>query len=50
VIGGALAGFDVVEGVEMIEDYAGLAGARVEWWTQFGSCDEARQAWRRGGR
>jgi DNA modification methylase len=50
VIGGAFAGFDAVEGIEMLEDYAGLARARARWWTQFGGYDQARQAWKRGER
>lgn len=45
MIGALLAGWDVVTGIEREAEYVDLARARVGWWAQFGTYDEARKAW-----
>jgi site-specific DNA-methyltransferase (adenine-specific) len=44
MIGALLAGWDVVTGIEREAEYAELARARVGWWAQFATYDEARAA------
>jgi hypothetical protein len=45
IIGALLAGWDVVTGIEREAEYVDLARARVGWWAQFGTYDEARAAY-----
>lgn len=45
MIGALLAGWDVVTGIEREAEYVDLARARVGWWAQFGTYDEARAAY-----
>jgi hypothetical protein len=44
MIGALLAGWDVVTGIEREAEYVDLARARVGWWAQFATYDEARAA------
>ena len=48
MIGALLAGWDVVTGIEREAEYAELARARVGWWAQFSTYDEARKAYEQG--
>lgn len=50
MIGALLAGWDVVTGIEREAEYVELARARVGWWAQFATVDEARKAWDRAKR
>jgi site-specific DNA-methyltransferase (adenine-specific) len=45
MIGALLAGWDVVTGIEREAEYVDLARARVGWWAQFATYDEARAAY-----
>ena len=48
MIGALLAGWDVVTGIEREAEYVELARARVGWWAQFSTYDEARAAYEQG--
>jgi hypothetical protein len=45
MIGALLAGWDEVVGIERETEYVDLARARVGWWVQFATYDEARAAY-----
>jgi DNA modification methylase len=45
MIGALLAGWDEVTGIEREAEYVDLARARVGWWAQFATYDEARAAY-----
>lgn len=45
MIGAHLAGWDVVDGVEMSKEYAAIAEARLRWWSQFSSIEQAKSAY-----
>ena len=45
MIGARLAGWDVVTGIERESEYVALAEARLAWWAQFASYDDARAAY-----
>jgi hypothetical protein len=45
MIGALLEGWDVVTGIEREAEYVDLARARVGWWAQFATYDEARAAY-----
>jgi DNA modification methylase len=44
MIGAQLAGWDVVDGIEQSADYAAIARARLAWWGQFRSYEQAQSA------
>lgn len=44
MIGAHLAGWDVVDGIEQSAEYAAIACARLAWWAQFSSYEQARSA------
>jgi len=48
MIGALLAGWDVVTGIEREAEYVQLARARVGWWAQFSTYDDARKAYEQG--
>lgn len=45
MIGARLAGWDAVTGIEREAEYVALAEARLAWWAQFASYDDARAAY-----
>lgn len=45
MIGAALAGWDVATGVEREAEYVEIARARLAWWAQFGSYEDAHKAY-----
>lgn len=45
MIGAHLAGWDVVDGIEMTHDYAKIAEARLQWWQQFKTIESAKSAY-----
>jgi len=45
MIGAALAGWDTVMGIEREAEYAAIAQARLTWWAQFSSYEDARKAY-----
>lgn len=44
MIGAHLAGWDVVTGLEREAEYIEQGRARLQWWTQFDSYEEAKAA------
>jgi len=44
MLGARLAGWDVVDGIEQSAEYADIARARLAWWSQFSSYEQARSA------
>ncbi len=44
MIGAHLAGWDVVDGIEQSAEYADIARARLAWWSQFSSYEQAQSA------
>ncbi len=46
LVAGMYAGWDEVVGVEMIDDYVAMAEARLAWWLQFESYEQAAQGYR----
>ena len=44
MIGAQLAGWDVVDGIEQSAEYADIARARLAWWGQFSSYEQAHSA------
>ncbi|GIL24644.1 MAG: hypothetical protein BroJett042_31570 [Bacteroidota bacterium] len=44
MIGARLAGWDVIDGIEQSAEYADIARARLAWWSQFSSYEQARSA------
>ena len=47
MIGAMLAGWDEVTGIERESEYVAIAEARLRWWAQHASYDDARKAWAR---
>lgn len=45
MIGGILAGWDVVDGIEREAQYIPIGQARLKWWSQFASYDKAKERW-----
>lgn len=44
MIGAQLAGWDVVDGIEQSADYADIARARLAWWAQYATYEQAQSA------
>lgn len=44
MIGAQLAGWDVVDGIEQSADYAAIACARLAWWAQYATYEQAQSA------
>ena len=44
MIAAILAGWEFVQGIEMSEEYCTIGGARMKFWSRFGSYEEAMEA------
>lgn len=44
MLGARLAGWDVVHGIEQSADYADIARARLAWWAQYATYEQAQSA------
>lgn len=44
MIGAMLAGWDVIDGIEREREYVDIAAARIAWWSQFKTYEQAERA------
>jgi len=44
MIGAQLAGWDAIDGIEQSADYAAIARARLAWWAQYATYEQAQSA------